>query len=612
MFRFVKAAFATLLVISLNLPLAAQSDTQQKKPRNEKSSAAKTKDAPTFTQRRALEVLDQLFDAAKALNDEPLKLKLQGQIADALWEYDEERARTLFEAVFRAITALKAPAGDNRPGASVDSSQQSSLRYELLTMMMQRDVSLARRLMDSLPSLWPPDDADPALKRLAETNRTGLYLSLARDLARTNPQRAVEIAEPCLQGNVVPTFTVLLYELQRQDEHSANYLFNRLLTAFYDSPQKPRPHFTTLALYALPGYGDINERRNFIQMIDPTISLIANPLNQAQLERAQRLLNYVYDILMQPVNSHYTNYDLASQTLFYFEQYLPDKVASARARMDEAMSLFPPEQRRNLRGPALPQTMQSILAAAEAATNQKEKERLSGYVVAEASSKEDFDQAFSIVEKITDKQGRASLQSGLQYRATLAAIGRGDFETAYTYSKGITGMEMRIMIFAKLARALYQNKNATRALEIINEVEQSLVKADPGPEQVIALLNIAGVAAEIDAARGFEITKSAVEAINRADKALNQNSNAAAVATMNRLNFEPSFSALARANFDRALLLAQSLEKREFVVRAQLAVCRGVLIALLEAKAKETEKSEKEQQKAQPDKTKIKKTGQSE
>ncbi len=78
MFRFVKAVFAILLVISLNLPLAAQSDSPQKKPATEKPSATKTKDALTFVQSRALKVLDQLCDVAKALNNEPLKLKLEG------------------------------------------------------------------------------------------------------------------------------------------------------------------------------------------------------------------------------------------------------------------------------------------------------------------------------------------------------------------------------------------------------------------------------------------------------------------------------------------------------------------------------------------------------
>ncbi len=89
--------------------------------------------------------------------------------------------------------------------------------------------------------------------------------------------------------------------------------------------------------------------------MDPTISLISNPLNQVQLERAQRLLNYVYDILMQPANSHSTNYELAAQTLSYFEQYLPDKAPDVRARLNEAMSLFPPEQRRIYAAPGVRQ-----------------------------------------------------------------------------------------------------------------------------------------------------------------------------------------------------------------------------------------------------------------
>src|SRR2546426_9406204 len=105
MSRFIKAAFTVLCIASLNLPLEAQSDKQQKKPTNEKSAAANIKNEMTLAQRRALELLDQFSDVAKALNDESLKIKLQGQIADALWEHDEDRARAQFESVFRATTA---------------------------------------------------------------------------------------------------------------------------------------------------------------------------------------------------------------------------------------------------------------------------------------------------------------------------------------------------------------------------------------------------------------------------------------------------------------------------------------------------------------------------
>src|SRR2546421_12933968 len=103
MSRLLKAAFTILLMVWLNLPLAAQSDRPQKKPATGKSAMGTNNGALTFTQRRALELLDQLGDVAKALNDEALRIKLQGQIADALWEYDEDRAHAQFESVFRAI-----------------------------------------------------------------------------------------------------------------------------------------------------------------------------------------------------------------------------------------------------------------------------------------------------------------------------------------------------------------------------------------------------------------------------------------------------------------------------------------------------------------------------
>ena len=603
MLALLRTIFFISLITSLHLPLFAQSDKfqsgQPKKPASEKPSVshveAKNNHDLTSVQRRALDLLAQLSDAVKALDDESLKLKLQAQIADALWEHDENRARAQFESAFRAIAAVKAPSGNTRAGQSADLSLQYFTRSELLTLIAHRDVSLAKRLMDSLSTLSLPADLDPALSAQARTNQAGLYLSLARSLVSTDPQQAVEIAQLYLQGRTLPTFTAFLYELQREDARLADELFNHALAAFYNRPQKYLPDLTTLGLYALPNYGERNDRRNLIQQMDPTSKLITNPLDQTQLARAQSFLNVVYSILMQPGNSHYTNYDFAHQTLFFFDQYLPDKSADVRARLEEARSFFPPEQRRTLRGPLPPSTTQSLLAEAAAALDQKDKDRFYTHALFQAMGEGGFEQALSIVEKIGDKQSRVSWQATMRHRAALAAISKGDFETAYRYGKEITFLTLRAEIFAQLARAFYRKKDFARAEEILNEAEQSLVKADIGVDQALALLRLAGAASQMDPPRGFEITRSAVDAINRADKANNPTGGQATpISAINSFYFEQSFPFLARADFDRAWLLAQSLEKKDLAVCAQLAICRGVLITATQDKAnpKKADKSE--------------------
>jgi hypothetical protein len=105
------------------------------------------------------------------------------------------------------------------------------------------------------------------------------------------------------------------------------------------------------------------------------------------------------------------------------------------------------------------------------------------------------------------------------------------------------------------------------------------------------LLKVAGTVSDFDTARGFEMMQSVVKAINEAASQPEEEpkqtglTKQSASTDLQRPRIGESYASaldntlavLARADFERALLLAQQIEVKEAAVAAQLAVCRGGL-----------------------------------
>src|ERR1044071_9625091 len=88
-------------------------NAQTRRPANQKSKTNKS-DAE-LQQRRAtaLSLLQALAVEARSYSDEPLRARVQAQIADVIWSEDKEAARTLFRRAWEIAEALDQAATSN-------------------------------------------------------------------------------------------------------------------------------------------------------------------------------------------------------------------------------------------------------------------------------------------------------------------------------------------------------------------------------------------------------------------------------------------------------------------------------------------------------------------
>lgn len=282
----------------------------------------------------------------------------------------------------------------------------------------------------------------------------------------------------------------------------------------------------------------------------------------------------------------------------YFERYAPEKAVALRASLDNRLRAIPGgathDMLDNLQHPA---TIQELTDKAEDAKTDAEKDRYYQQAATLTAGKGDYEQALSIIDKLRNAELQPLLGSVFRMQAAVAAIGKKDWDAAYRYGRDISDVAQRGAVFAILAQRLVEKKEIVRATQILSEAELLIGKADNGADKARALLLIAGVAAHLDALRGFESLKTAVDAINNADAPAPEGKGAAAmVASVNNmlmgmlgvvaLDFEQSVPLLARSDFSRTLGIAQMIRKKETSVTAQLAACRGVLTKAPEEKTK--------------------------
>jgi len=221
-----------------------------------------------------------------------------------------------------------------------------------------------------------------------------------------------------------------------------------------------------------------------------------------------------------------------------------------------------------------PANVQDLLSQADTARSPAEKDGLYARAAVQALVENDFEWALSIAGKISPSPSRASIEAMARQRAAVAALSKEDFVEADRYARDLPNLMQRANVFDQLLRALEKRKDIGRAAEVLAEAEQSLGKAEDGPAKARALLIIAGAAARLDPLRGFEILRSAVTAINHAD--LDEKSH-----EKSHDGYTPNFAQvlplLVHADFDRVLQLVQSIERKEFSVLAQMALCRALL-----------------------------------
>ncbi|MFP5264005.1 MAG: hypothetical protein ACLGJB_19155 [Blastocatellia bacterium] len=589
--------------------LAGAVDTHAQRPRAIEP-AARTSEQTARQDARIPLLLVQLADQARSSDDLAFAVRAQSQAGTLLWPQDRDKARSIYRRAFNSLSTTAASrAADNtensaaapRPGLTPAEKQQ--LRTELLNQIAARDLELAeelaRAVADSLdvskeacsggahaggcetesrPAAQATDSPGPPSQVNAE--RRELLVSVALQVVERDPQRAMALGQLSLTLGISQNFSRLLMLMRTVDAGLADLLFSSAVARLEQSQAADLAEIHLLGSYLVSSVNSSARQSVSKAVVVKYLELAFNQVTR----RAELSLRSPAERASKPDESA-ALYFIERQLCDLFALYSPDRAAQLQQRIAEMNDSAPHNQAIDLS--ALPASGPAEIAhEAREASDDRERDSLNARAAMAWLSKGEVREAHASAARISD----AGIRDRVLSQVVRRYIAAGQVEDAVAVARCIDSDTSRVEALVTLSGAVLASKDRVRAAELLNEAEGYSVKARPATSRANSLLKVANSFSAFDVTRGFEVMQAAVKAINedsaRREEGKHSRPPAASGASgdgqpdpgeLYDSEFERTLAVLARADFDRALLLAQQLSSKDTSVVAQIAACRGAL-----------------------------------
>ncbi len=620
-----------LCLLLLSVCVCAQTPTRRNstttsEPRAKNPPAAVHAADPLAETHRAtaISLINALADEARGFHDETLRARVQARAADALWDTDRERAKTLFRRAWDAAEAADREADRKEDedrqrqqathGAIVISGQPR-VRPEVLRLAAKRDRALGEELLAKLDEAKKQADetaqADAAANAAQpHTNKLTPAQEQRLDLARQllsggDVERAKQFALPALD-HVTTSGLKFLLNLRAAAPTDADALYRDLLLRAVSDPATDANTISYLSSY----------------LFSPTVFITAErgggwgseswrpPATTAELPAELRaaFFQVAAGVLLRPLpppdQDHTTagrggTYFVIARLLPLFEQYAADKAPLLRTQL-AALTPDAPEQWRNGRDTALTEglrpaddagrdTVQDALDRLPRATNADARDQIYVQAVFAATRKGDMARARELVEKIEDAELRKGLRAHIDFDTLRKAVDKKDVDELLRVAKDGELLPLqRVYGYTEAARLLGK-KDRTRALEALDVAATEVRRMDgQDADRARALLAVLARTFELDHGRTWELLPELIKTVNALSDFSGEDGRivsqfrgkgyaSVSSSTSDSFDLTGIFGELAREDMERAVELARSFTGESPRAVATLAIARAVL-----------------------------------
>jgi len=495
-----------------------------------RSGNQKTKKNDAELQQRratAMSVLQSLAIEARSYTDEPLRARVQAQIADVFWSHDKEAARTLFRRAWDVAETLDQAGATSTPVGQRPrngrTQPRANLRREILQFASRRDHALGAEF---LAKLTPRDDAavKTTARELSSAESTE-RLRLAHELLETNNvARALQFADPALT-HVDSRAIEFLVSLRQKDAPAADRRFALLLTIAGADPTSDANTVSMLTSYAFTPSIYLVVSRGGIPSSNSYPPRDAPELNQ-QLRRAY--FEVAAAILMRPLTQidessagRAGTHFMVMRLLPLFQQFAPDFVGPLNAQL----AALGPEAARttaNTGDVALKRGMGSggesnddeLTERLDRAKNSDERDRAYAFAAISAADRADS-RARDFAEKIEDAETRKGVNTFVDYMLIRAVITqkRPD-EALQSIRKAELPRTLRAHFLTRVA-TLKIKDDPVRATELLDEALTETRRLDQGTsDRAYSLIAVLRQFSVLDRAHTWELLSETIKTIN--------------------------------------------------------------------------------------------------
>jgi hypothetical protein len=610
--------FVALSSLSL-LALAGGAQTKPVKSKESPPAKTEVKDRETARaeaeseitrlQQRAVSLIRDAARESVTIEDRRSIARIQLLAADALWKYDREQARELFEKAFEtAVTHYRETKDDDTEKVGGTATvRRSDMRQEVIRKASLRDTALGKRMTDryveekqreieARPSKSPSGGKSNDAMLGSPSPAADQLLSIAQSLIDSDRQTSLELAQRAIIQGVSVSTPNFLASLASRDRTAADQLF------FVALERVGREQFVVPGQLLMLSAYPFGEGRVWMTDGRGTSSYGFGTPSKFELDPAliARFLAAAGDILARTMEINPAQFpDLTPRlaTALFAARMLEPKVAqyqpallekwpalisrlhaataeASRDGISRTLDNMAREQQRSA-SPDTSDRVKDILERAEKTADFARRDELYAQAAQEARRGGDTADSLSIADKISDMDYRQKVRDWLNFNASSDALSDNRPEDARRYAINVSATDQCAYLLFQIAASALKGRDRARAIDLLEEAARRASDAANTIEKLRALLGIANLYAGIDPSRAFDIASEAVKTANKVSgysldqarlvRVLARPSGGSVSISSNDVDgfdIGKTLAVLARSDFERTLSLAQSLENK--------------------------------------------------
>ena len=566
----------------------------------------------------AQSLLMSLASDAGSFKDQRLRARTLARVADALWDTDPERGRTLFRRAWDA-----AETGDKesqqrlqeeiqqqkaKTGGNVAVSGPPDLRGEVLRLAARRDRALGEEFLGKLKIEKQQESTEAADKLksnpLNASETQSQRLSLARQLLDTDVERALQFADPALGSITIDALDFLSY-LRDRDAAAADRRYAAMLGMAAGNLLSDANTVSLLSSYLFTPHLFVTFSRNGGTSTQSTSRNNVAP--EAPPELRQAFFRAAVEILLRPMTppgqdqtapAIDAKYLMLKRLLPLFEQYAPKETTDAvRAEMEALASGLPESLRQRdddsmrlgIRPPQSTEDREkALLDRIDRAKTSAERDQL--YIqLARLYADSGNARAKDYVAKIEDTDLRNQVRAYIDGTMMLRAVDKKEIDRILELARNgeLTHAQKAwaLMQAAKLIGKTDQEK----ALMLLDDATAEARRIDASDaDRPRALIAVASAYLIIDRPKAWDALFDAAKGANSAEtftgedgvirvSLITKGTSSIRSSSTRDFDIAPIFGELAHDDYNRAVELARLFEREAPRASATIAIARAVL-----------------------------------
>jgi hypothetical protein len=622
-----------IALIALALYSHSPATSAQQRGRSSRSKSAsklQTKETERARRAKALVLLVETAEEARTLDDLLYRARLQALAADALFPFDQPRARATFRRAWEAANAsdkAEQEAAAQEAGTIPDAVELgTAARDEILAKTAAREPALADIF---LREMMKERQDEESREQSTATRSMSWYgpgamgerrLALGNELLdKGETESAFRLVAPVIKEGASVLLVFFLMHLREHDA-AAGDTFYRLMIA--QALRDAGADANTVLLLATP-------------LVSPELAVAVNEYGSLQFHRIERdnpqasappvpratrsaFFNVAASVLLrQPplprpgaseAQDKTARYFAISRLLPFYEreaaQYVPELQARATALANEFTeslrdSLSSQQSLRTLGASPSTDPLRSHFEELARTSEQTERDSITTRIVLIAAHNRSWDRARRAAAELSDEGARRAAYSFIAVNQ-IADLSKAyadekedDYESIVSFLKSVDVPPLAAAWgYAQAAEVAARKKNPRLIAELLTEAEHYAERAPADTTARVAAYGvIAQHAARLDRERAWHLLTQLVRAANalddyagdevsieiRADENAPEVSETPFILTAEVFRLDTIFATMAHLDFERTLTTARALKGGVPRLFAQLAIARATL-----------------------------------